>query len=62
MAVGVVGITSAPVIAVAAVGAFVVGGALGGIAGSTAGKALGDGLYFLYEKSIELVDDIVEAF
>ncbi|MEZ9495751.1 hypothetical protein AB4170_25720 [Vibrio splendidus] len=46
---GVVGITSAPVLAIAAVGSFVVGGAVGGIAGSTAGKSAGDGAYFVYE-------------
>ncbi|MEZ8027418.1 hypothetical protein [Enterovibrio norvegicus] len=62
LAIGVVGITSAPVIAVATVGAFIVGGSLGGIAGSTAGKALGDGIYFLYEKSLELADYVVETF
>ncbi len=46
---GVVGITSAPVLAIAAVGSFVVGGAVGGVAGSTAGKSAGDGAYFVYE-------------
>lgn len=35
---GVVGITSAPVLAIAAIGSFVVGGAIGGIAGSATGK------------------------
>ncbi|EHH1051833.1 hypothetical protein J7I00_004579 [Vibrio parahaemolyticus] len=43
--IGVVGITSAPVIAVATISAFVVGGTVGGIIGTTAGKAAGDVLY-----------------
>ncbi len=42
---GVVGVTSAPVIAVASVGAFVVGGAAGGVAGATAGKWSADVIY-----------------
>ncbi|WP_241831353.1 hypothetical protein [Salinivibrio kushneri] len=56
LALGVVGVTAAPVIAIATVGSFVVGGAIGGIAGTTIGKATGDDLYFLYEKGIELTD------
>ena len=43
---GVVGVTSAPVLAIAAIGSFVVGGAIGGITGSASGKAIGD---FAYE-------------
>ncbi len=43
--IGVVGITSAPIIAVATIGAFVVGGTIGGVVGATAGKAAGDVLY-----------------
>ncbi|WP_425263157.1 hypothetical protein [Vibrio owensii] len=50
---GVVGITSAPIIAIAAVGAFVVGGSIGGIIGATAGKAIGD---IVYEKAVELIE------
>lgn len=46
---GIAGITSAPIVAVATIGAFVLGGALGGIAGTTGGKAAGDGAYFIYE-------------
>ncbi|EOD80719.1 hypothetical protein D515_00136 [Grimontia indica] len=47
--IGITGITSAPVIAIATVGAVVGGGAFGGIAGSTAGKATGDTVYLAYE-------------
>ncbi len=43
---GIVGVTSAPVLAIAAIGSFVVGGAIGGITGSVSGKAIGD---FAYE-------------
>ncbi|OED67436.1 hypothetical protein A165_03145 [Vibrio tasmaniensis ZS-17] len=45
---GVVGITSAPVLAIAAIGSFVVGGAIGGIAGSATGKWGAD---FIYESA-----------
>ncbi|MFO4682109.1 hypothetical protein V5H19_18290, partial [Vibrio cholerae] len=54
----VLGTASAPVVAVASVGAFVVGGAVGGIVGSTVGKAVGDGAYFIYESTVELAKDI----
>ncbi|OXX57697.1 hypothetical protein B9J80_00225 [Vibrio sp. V12_P9A6T4] len=54
----VLGTASAPVVAVASVGAFVVGGAVGGILGSTVGKAVGDGAYFIYESTVELAKDI----
>lgn len=57
---GVVGVTSAPVLAIAAIGAFMAGGAIGGITGSTVGKSVGDGVYFLYEKSVELSEYIEE--
>ncbi|MCS0114892.1 hypothetical protein NDJ00_11990 [Vibrio parahaemolyticus] len=57
---GVVGITSAPVLAIASIGAFVAGGAIGGIAGSAIGKTVGDSIYFLYEKSVELSEYIEE--
>ncbi|MDN4697409.1 hypothetical protein QYZ45_28140 [Vibrio parahaemolyticus] len=57
---GVVGVTSAPVLAIAAIGAFVAGGAIGGIAGSAIGKTVGDSIYFLYEKSVELSEYIEE--
>ncbi|TMX35291.1 hypothetical protein DA100_14410 [Vibrio sp. Hep-1b-8] len=57
---GIVGVTSAPVLAIASIGAFVAGGAVGGIGGSTIGKTIGDGFYFLYEKSIELSEYIEE--
>lgn len=52
------GTASAPVVAVASVGAFVVGGAVGGIVGSTVGKAVGDGAYFIYESTVALAKDI----
>ncbi|WP_198531471.1 MULTISPECIES: hypothetical protein [unclassified Salinivibrio] len=42
---GVVGVTSAPVLAIAAIGSFVVGGAIGGIAGATASKWFVDEMY-----------------
>lgn len=57
---GVVSVTSAPVLAIAAIGAFVAGGAIGDITGSTVGKRVGDGFYFLYEKSVELSEYIKE--
>ncbi|OOF05756.1 LysM peptidoglycan-binding domain-containing protein [Salinivibrio sp. MA607] len=55
---GIVGVTSAPILAIASIGSFVVGGSVGGIAGATLGKAIGDGVYFLYEKTIELSEYI----
>lgn len=36
------------------------GGAIGGITVSTVGKSVGDGVYFLYEKSVELSEYIKE--
>lgn len=54
----VLGTASAPVVAVASIGAFVAGGAVGGIVGSTVGKAVGDGAYFIYESTVELAKDI----
>ncbi|OOE75637.1 hypothetical protein BZG25_15615, partial [Salinivibrio sp. ML198] len=45
---GVVGVTSTPVLAIAAIGSFVVGGAIGGIAGSATGKWGAD---FIYESA-----------
>lgn len=59
---GVVGVTSAPVLAVAAIGSFVIGGAVGGVAGGAAGKALGDGVYFLYKSSTDIISDIEVGF
>lgn len=50
---GVVGITSAPLLAIASIGAFVVGGAAGGVIGATIGKNVGD---IVYEKAIELTE------
>ncbi|QOQ70442.1 hypothetical protein [Photobacterium damselae] len=47
----VLGAASAPVVAVASIGAFVVGGSIGGILGATGGKAMGD---ILYEKVIDI--------
>ncbi|HIF9238705.1 TPA: hypothetical protein ACX6R0_001409 [Photobacterium damselae] len=47
----VLGSASAPVVAVASIGAFVVGGSIGGILGATGGKAMGD---ILYEKVIDI--------
>jgi len=49
LALGVVGVTSAPVLAIASIGAFVAGGAIGGVAGATVGKSTGDLGYMLYE-------------
>ncbi|WP_198930059.1 hypothetical protein [Salinivibrio sp. PR6] len=45
---GVIGVTSTPVLAIAAIGSFVVGGAIGGIAGSATGKWGAD---FIYESA-----------
>ncbi|MGF1873578.1 peptidoglycan-binding domain-containing protein [Photobacterium indicum] len=45
----VLGTVSAPVLAIASVGAIVVGGAVGGVVGATGGKAVGDIAYFVYE-------------
>lgn len=47
------GTASAPVIAVASIGAFVAEGSAGGILGSTLGKEFSDGIYSLYELAIE---------
>ncbi|WP_337909808.1 hypothetical protein, partial [Vibrio cholerae] len=47
------GTASAPVIAVASIGAFLAGGTAGGILGSTLGKEFSDGIYSLYELAIE---------
>jgi hypothetical protein len=44
---------SAPVIAIASIGAFVAGGAIGGTLGSAAGKGLGDTVYDIYEWIVE---------
>lgn len=59
---GVVGVTSAPVIAIASIGAFVAGGAVGGIAGSAIGKTVGDLAYFIYEWGKEQVEVIHGVF
>ncbi|MGY5538411.1 hypothetical protein [Vibrio brasiliensis] len=53
LALGVVGITSAPVLAIASISAFVVGGAAGGVIGATIGKSTGD---IVYEKAIEFTE------
>ncbi|WCP66381.1 hypothetical protein LYZ37_10970 [Vibrio tubiashii] len=53
---GVVGVTSAPVLAVAAIGGAVVGGAAGGFAGSAGSKALAD---VMYEFSEEVYDSFI---
>ncbi|PXA72940.1 hypothetical protein [Vibrio sp. 11986-1-5] len=50
---GVLGVTTAPVLAIASIGAFVAGGAIGGVAGGTVGKNVGD---IVYEKAIELTE------
>ncbi|PXA73181.1 hypothetical protein DMC15_07300 [Vibrio sp. 11986-1-5] len=47
------GTASAPVVAIASVGAFVAGGAIGGIVGTTAGKKAGDIAYSVYEWIME---------
>lgn len=49
----VLGTASAPVIAIASVGAFVVGGVIGGALGASAGKGLGDTVYDIYEWVVE---------
>ncbi|XAW90070.1 hypothetical protein ABDK09_11190 [Vibrio sp. CDRSL-10 TSBA] len=49
----VLGAASAPVIAVATIGAFVVGGAIGGSIGSTVGKASADFMYEYFESILE---------
>lgn len=59
---GVVGVTSAPVLAIASIGAFVVGGAVGGIVGSTIGKSVGDMMYVLYEWGQSQIETIQEGF
>lgn len=60
---GVVGTASAPVIAIATIGAVVVGGAVGGIGGSTVGQAVGNGIYEvgmdLYEWVGDMKDDLL---
>lgn len=47
------GTASAPIVAIVSVGAFVAGGAIGGIIGSTAGKKSGDIAYSVYEWIVE---------
>lgn len=49
----VLGTASAPVVAIASVGAFVAGGAIGGIVGTTVGKEAGDIAYSVYEWIVE---------
>lgn len=49
----VLGAASAPVIAVATIGAFVVEGAIGGSIGSTVGKASADFMYEYFESILE---------
>lgn len=62
LALGVVGVTSAPILAIASVGAFVAGGAVGGIAGSTIGKNVGDVIYIAYQWGQEQLEVIQESF
>ncbi|WP_163390405.1 hypothetical protein [Enterovibrio norvegicus] len=50
---GVAGITAAPVIAIASVGAFVAGGAMGGMKGADIGKRIGEQIYIAYEWAFE---------
>jgi len=57
---GIVGVTSAPVLAIASIGAFVVGCAFGGIVGSTAGKAIGDMVPLVYQWGESIVSGIEE--
>lgn len=62
IALGIIGITSAPIIAIASIGAFVAGGAVGGVAGATIGKTSGD---FLYEGAVGVkseTEDLIEEF
>ncbi|WP_244230865.1 hypothetical protein [Vibrio ouci] len=47
------GSASAPVVAVASIGAFVTGGTVGGMLGSSVGKELIDGVYELYDWVVE---------
>ncbi|WP_391091050.1 hypothetical protein [Vibrio sp. NH-UV-68] len=49
----VLGTASAPVIAIASISAFVVGGVAGGVLGTTAGKETGDIAYSIYEWIVE---------
>ncbi|KIF47504.1 hypothetical protein H735_27245 [Vibrio owensii CAIM 1854 = LMG 25443] len=37
-------------------------GFIGGVAGGATGKAIGDGLYFLYESAIDIVSEIEATF
>ncbi|EOW7149702.1 hypothetical protein [Vibrio parahaemolyticus] len=62
LALGVVGVTSAPILAIASVGAFVAGGAVGGVAGSTIGKNVGDVIYIAYQWGQEQLEVIQESF
>ena len=58
---GIAGVTSTPVLAIASIGAFVVGGAIGGIAGATLGKSVGDFMYFVYEWGTDFVENTLES-
>ncbi|OOE34979.1 hypothetical protein BZG04_09585 [Salinivibrio kushneri] len=62
LALGVVGVTSAPILAIASIGAFVAGGAVGGVAGSTIGKNVGDVIYIAYQWGQEQLEVIQESF
>ncbi|MEF1283467.1 hypothetical protein QTN94_05695 [Vibrio sp. M250220] len=57
---GIVGVTSAPVLAIASISAFVAGGAVGGIGGSMLGKATGDIMYIAYQWGKDQVEAIQE--
>ncbi|MEZ8141692.1 hypothetical protein [Enterovibrio sp. FF113] len=56
---GVVGVVSAPVLAIATIGAFVAGGTVGGIAGSTAGKVSGEVLYEYTSQTVDVIKDLL---
>ncbi|WP_408642321.1 MIX and LysM peptidoglycan-binding domain-containing protein [Salinivibrio proteolyticus] len=62
LALGVVGVTSAPILAIASIGAFVAGGAVGGIAGSTIGKNVGDVIYIAYQWGQEQLEATQESY
>ncbi|WP_241823354.1 hypothetical protein [Enterovibrio norvegicus] len=56
---GVVGVVSAPVLAIATIGAFVAGGTVGGITGSTAGKVSGEVLYEYTSQTVDVIKDLL---
>ncbi|WP_244230873.1 hypothetical protein [Vibrio ouci] len=57
----ILGTASTPVVAVASIGAFAVGGAIGGIAGTNIGNVAGDIIYEMVLDMKELSDEILEG-